>query len=56
MAPVIAAAAAARPTQKALIAHVLRRTTFGPFPGQVELNPVLPLLIKPAADRPDWCP
>jgi uncharacterized protein (DUF1800 family) len=26
----------AAPTTRALVAHVLRRTTFGPFPGQVE--------------------
>lgn len=37
------------PTQQALIAHVLRRTTFGPFPGQVES--LLPLGVKGVIDK-----
>jgi uncharacterized protein (DUF1800 family) len=38
-----------QPTPQALIAHVLRRTTFGPFPGQVEA--LLPLGASGVVDR-----
>ncbi len=40
---------AARPSESALIAHVLRRTTFGPFPGQVES--LLPLGVDGVIER-----
>lgn len=36
-------------TPRQLIAHVLRRTTFGPFPGQVE--ELLPLGVDGAIDE-----
>jgi hypothetical protein len=37
------------PSTKAQIAHVLRRTTFGPFPGQVEA--LVPLGVDGVIDR-----
>ena len=37
------------PTQQAMIAHVLRRTTFGPFPGQVES--LLPLGVDGVIEK-----
>ena len=40
---------ASGPSTEALIAHVLRRTTFGPFPGQVEK--LLPLGVDGVIDR-----
>ncbi|MBA2488845.1 MAG: hypothetical protein H0V36_05900, partial [Chloroflexi bacterium] len=39
----------ATPTTKALIAHLLRRTGFGPFPGQVKA--LVPLGIDGAIDH-----
>ncbi len=38
-----------QPSTEALIAHVLRRTTFGPFPGQVES--LVPLGVQGVIDR-----
>jgi uncharacterized protein (DUF1800 family) len=38
-----------RPSTSALIAHILRRTTFGPFPGQVES--LLPLGVEGVLDK-----